>query len=165
MSLHYLKSMWNMGVNTTDIFDAFISNVRLASQQLSPESLYEILKIEKIPSDIEEKVFSMLIEISSSNFRKILELIGVFAQYEDREFAVCESLAKSVKRLKIPEKFIEENDHLSGLMDQDDLKSLKISTKQVMTILSILIEFHFLSIPSGDFVEPFWSQKIREGFN
>ena len=157
--------MWNMGVNTNDIFDVFLSNARLASQQLSPESLYEILKIEKIPSDIEEKVFSMLIEMCCSNFRKILELIGIFTQYEDREFAVCESLAKSVKRLKIPEKFIEENDHLSGLMDQDDLKSLKISTKQIMTILSILIEFHFLSIPSGDYVEPFWSQKISQGLN
>ena len=154
-----------MGVNTNDIFDEFISNVRLASQQLSPESLYEILKIESIPSDIEGKVFSMLIEMSCLNFRNILELIGIFTQYEDREFAVCESLAKSVKRLKIPEKFIEENDHLSGLMDQDDLKSLKISTKQVMTILSIMVEFHFLSIPSGDYVTPYWSQKIREGYN
>lgn len=122
LSLHYLKSMWSLGVNTAEMFDVFIENLKQSSQQLTTEMLYEILELENIPPDIEDKVIRLLIELACFDYQKILVLMGVLTKYENREFRVCLSLAKCVKLLNLPTDFIHENDHLSGLMEQNDLR-------------------------------------------
>ena len=148
--------MWSLGVNTEELFYTFLDNLKGATNDVPVATLLEISQLENIPYNIELIIFQILIESAWNSDIGLLRIIDILSKMdEEKEFALGRTLQRVFAKLKVTPDHLDKFDHLSGLLEQEDLDEIPISAKQVSVLLSIMMLIRQQSGQDRNRIEPF----------